>query len=74
VITDGVDGLLSPYGDARALAEAITTLLQDPDLRRRMGAAAMRRAQDFSVRRYAVELGTAIAGTDAPRVTTGERT
>lgn len=53
VITDGVHGLLTPYGDVPALAAAILRCLDDPEFARRMGAAAQRRAQEFSTRRYA---------------------
>ena len=38
VVTDGVDGLLVPPRDDRALAEALLTLATDEALRRRMGA------------------------------------
>ena len=40
LITDGVDGLLSPVGDDTALAEALARLLDDETLRRRLGEAA----------------------------------
>lgn len=40
LIEDGVDGLLVPPGDAKALAGAIEALLADPARRARMGAAA----------------------------------
>ena len=43
IITDGVNGLLVPPGDARALAEAVRLLCQDADLRERLGAEARRR-------------------------------
>ena len=43
-IDDGVTGVSVPEGDERATAEAIISLLQDDTLRRRMGAAAQRRA------------------------------
>lgn len=36
-VRDGVNGLLVPPRDARALAAALKRLLSDPDLRRRMG-------------------------------------
>lgn len=39
-VDDGVSGLLVAPGDATALAQAITRLLDDGDLRRRMGVAA----------------------------------
>jgi len=62
VITPGVDGLLSPYGDADALAAAIVRFLDDAQLRDRTGGAARRRAHDFTVQRYAREFGATIAG------------
>ena len=39
VVTDGTDGLLVPYGDVPALADALRRLLDDPAVRRRMGEA-----------------------------------
>ena len=44
-IEDGETGLLVPPGDVPALARALRTLIQDPLLRRRMGAAARARAE-----------------------------
>jgi glycosyltransferase involved in cell wall biosynthesis len=50
VITDGVDGLLVPPADAARLAEALSRLLADPDLRARLGAAGYRTvAERFSI-------------------------
>lgn len=43
VITDGVEGLIVPSRDARALATSILTLLDDDDRRASMGQAAARR-------------------------------
>jgi glycosyltransferase involved in cell wall biosynthesis len=37
VIRNGEDGLLVPFGDVEALAQAIATLLDQPDLRARLG-------------------------------------
>jgi len=45
VITDGVNGLLVPFGDAEALAAAIDRLLRSPELRSRFGAAGKRHVE-----------------------------
>jgi glycosyltransferase involved in cell wall biosynthesis len=42
IVTPGVDGILVPQGDARAMALALATLLDDPDRAQRMGTAARR--------------------------------
>jgi glycosyltransferase involved in cell wall biosynthesis len=39
-LTHGHSGLLAPAGDAKATARALIELLDDPDLRERLGAAA----------------------------------
>lgn len=59
VITHGVDGLLCPYGDQRALAAAILRFLDDDALRRTIGHAARRRAGDFTVQDFARKFGAA---------------
>lgn len=49
-VDSGVEGLLVPPGDVGALAEALGALLQDPELRARLGAAARARAlRAFSI-------------------------
>jgi glycogen(starch) synthase len=49
-IKHGVDGLIVPVRDAAALAEAISTLVRDPVLAGRYGAAARARLEaEFSV-------------------------
>lgn len=53
IITDGVNGLLTLYGDAPALARAVLRYLDDPECAREAGAAARLRASEFSTRRYA---------------------
>lgn len=45
VVTDGVDGLLVPMGDAEALARAIRRLQDDPGLARQLGDAARVKAR-----------------------------
>ena len=45
VITDGVEGFVIPPGDADALTGAMMRLAEDPSLRRRMGQAGRRRAE-----------------------------
>ena len=40
---DGVEGLIVAAGDPQALAAAMLRLIEDPDLRRRLGAAARER-------------------------------
>ena len=62
VIDDGVDGLLVEPGDAAGLADALSRLIGDAGLRRRMGEAAKGRAmREFTAermaRRYAEVLG-----------------
>jgi glycosyltransferase involved in cell wall biosynthesis len=63
-VADGVTGMLVPPADPPALAAAVGALLRDPARRRRMGAAARRRARA----RYAPEaaLSALAALYDAP--------
>jgi glycosyltransferase involved in cell wall biosynthesis len=46
IVEDAETGLLVPGGDATAFADATARLLQDAPLRRRLGRAAARRAQE----------------------------
>jgi glycosyltransferase involved in cell wall biosynthesis len=41
IVTDGESGLIVPIGDARALANALRRLIEDRELRKQLGAAAM---------------------------------
>ncbi len=45
VVEDGVNGLLVPPNDPTALAQALARLLDDTELRKRMGAAGRRRVE-----------------------------
>ena len=47
VVTHGREGLLVPPKDDEALADAIATVLKDPDLGARLGANGRRRADEF---------------------------
>lgn len=48
-VIDGVTGLIVPKRDGRAMARALTALIEDPALRRSMGGAARRRVeQEFA--------------------------
>jgi glycosyltransferase involved in cell wall biosynthesis len=50
LMTDGVEGLLTPVGSVGDLADAIVRLSADPTLRRRMSSAARCRAvREFSL-------------------------
>ncbi len=55
LVTGGDDGLLVPYEDAPALAGAVSRLLEDPDLRRRLGESGFDKVR----RRYSWEIVTA---------------
>ena len=46
IVEDGVTGLLIPPGDAAALGEAVTTLLNDPARAEEMGRAARQRWEE----------------------------
>ncbi len=48
IIDDGGNGLLVPDGDVKALAEAIRKLMADEELRRRMGAEALKIKEKYS--------------------------
>jgi glycosyltransferase involved in cell wall biosynthesis len=50
VVTDGREGFVVPASDPAALADRIVTLIEDPELRMRMGEAAEQRSQAFDIR------------------------
>lgn len=54
-VEDGVTGLLAPVGDSKALAENISQLIDDRQLRTVMGQAGRNRAEAMFNIRYTVE-------------------
>ena len=56
VVSEGKDGLLVPYGDVKAFADAIVTLLSDDALHDRMSAQAKLSAQRFDWGAIAAEV------------------
>ena len=60
IITEGIHGLLTPYGDAQALSFAILRYLEDRHFAAHMGESARLRAQEFSTANYAVNFVEAV--------------
>jgi phosphatidylinositol alpha-mannosyltransferase len=56
VVRDGIEGVLTPPGDALALAEALRSLALDAGTRMRMATAARARAERFSWPHVAAEV------------------
>ncbi len=47
VVENNVSGMLVPFGDTKAMAAAVETLMRDPARRREMGRAAQKRAREL---------------------------
>jgi glycosyltransferase involved in cell wall biosynthesis len=60
LIAAGETGSVFPSGDVAALAELLRSLAGDGSLRRRMGVAAQRRMQDWSMSTYAASVERAV--------------
>lgn len=68
VVPDGEAGLLVPPTDAEALAGAIVRLLEDPELRDRMGRRGRERVRAFAWERVAERFESVVAGVRADGV------
>ncbi len=60
VVTEGIDGLLVPVGDTRALAEAIARLDADRDLLSEMSRQAVLKAHTFHLPSQAAQIERAV--------------
>jgi len=69
IITDGVNGLLAPFGDSATLAAGIIRYLDDPAFAASVGHAAGERAKDFTLDRFAAGVCDAIQGWLEPKST-----
>jgi glycosyltransferase involved in cell wall biosynthesis len=58
IITGGREGLLVPYGDADVLADALITMLSDPDFRNSAGAYAAQTSRRFDITQAVHEIET----------------
>ncbi len=68
VVSEGVTGLLVPYGDVEALADVLTRLLRDPGLRQSMGAAGQARvAELFTYDRFRARVWESVDSVLRPR-------
>jgi glycosyltransferase involved in cell wall biosynthesis len=61
IVTDGTDGLLVTPGDPNALATGLLRLIDDPDLRQRVGTAGRTTVQRYAPRTIAAEYEQLIA-------------
>lgn len=67
-VEHGVTGLLVPPGSPEAMANAINTLLADPDRARQMGEAGRRRVEtSFTTRHMAADIDRILHGVDSTR-------
>jgi phosphatidylinositol alpha-1,6-mannosyltransferase len=72
VIVDGVTGSLVGQEDPAALADAITSLLLDPERRKRTGDAGhLRLVSEFSFERFRSRMGELLAGRDGAAASVG---
>ena len=68
IVCDGESGLLVAPGDVEELANALESLLRDPQLRARLGAAGRRKAEEnFDVDKTAAQLLDLVEAVAVPR-------
>jgi glycosyltransferase involved in cell wall biosynthesis len=73
LVRDGHEGVLVHRGDVGSLAAAIQRLLDDPELRARMGAAGRRRALEYTASSVIPRVEAAYRDVLAPRPTAAPR-
>ncbi len=74
IVTDGLTGLLVPPGQPEAMAEGMTRLLCDRDLRHRIVVAARQRVRkDFDNRKLILDLAALFDSMGLPRSSLGAR-
>ena len=66
LVVDGETGFLIPGEDPRHLCERLTALVNDPELRRRLGGNAYQRAQAYAWDKIAAELAGVYARLTSP--------
>lgn len=66
LVENGVSGFIVPASDVESLTARILELAEDPERRRRMGAAGREKVRaEFDIRLEAARIGSLFAGTDA---------
>jgi glycosyltransferase involved in cell wall biosynthesis len=73
IITDGVDGRLVEPKNIEAFAEAICELIDDQDLRRKLGAAAQSTAAVYDLQAIGARWDTLLTETVRRRTRSGSR-
>lgn len=70
IVRDGVEGFVVPSRDPAAIAEKLSLLSENGDLRQRMGHAARLRAEEYSWTRFDAQFLGTIAKVQASRTPT----